>query len=112
MRNGKLGCLLWVALASIVVLWGWKLIDFYILGPAVVKKGMNETVDQVSILNNTAAKKVEFLVKWSEWRAGCSIGFTQCSFEGDTFVVRWADTLHIPVFPSIRHTFRLKKAVI
>ncbi len=111
MRKGKLGCLLWLALFLIIVLWGWKLVDFYVLGPAAVKKGMNETASQISAMNNTAAKKVEFLVLWADWRADCPTDFTQCSFEGDVFVVKWIDTLHVPAFPSICYTFRLAKAV-
>lgn len=111
MRNGKLGCLLWVALALLVVLWGWKLIDFYVLGPAAVKKGLNETLSQVNHMNNTAAKKVEFLVRWADWKADCPTRFTQCSFEGDVFVVKWIDTLHVPVISSIHHTFRIARTV-
>ena len=111
MKNGKLGCLLWFALFLIVVLWGWKLIDFYVLGPASIKKGMNETVDQVSRMNNTAAKQVEFLSRWADWERASSTPFTKTAFHADSFVVEWVDTLHVPIFPSIVHQFRLTRIV-
>jgi hypothetical protein len=111
MKRGKLGCLLWVTLAVFVVLWGWKLVDFYVIQPATVKKGMNETSDQVSRMQNTAAKQVEYLSVWAEWERTSDIPFTSTAFQGDSFVVEWVDTLHVPVFPSIVHSFRLKKLV-
>ncbi len=113
MRNAKMGCLLWVALFLMLVLWGWKLIDFYVLGPAVIKKGMNETIDQVSRMNNTSAKQVEFLSRWSEWRrTGTTLEFTTSAFQGDSFIVEWTDTLHVPIFPSIPHDFRLSRIIL
>lgn len=111
MKNGKLGCLLWVALFLLIVLWGWKLLDFYVLSPASVKKGINETVDQVSGINNTAAKQVEFLSRWADWKRTSSTPFTRTSFQSDSFVVEWVDTLHVPIFPSIVHEFRLTRIV-
>lgn len=111
MKNGKLGCLLWVALFLIIVLWGWKLINFYVLEPAAVKKGMNETLDQVSRIGNAAAKQVAFQAEWAEWERSCGTVFSITSFSGDSFVVEWTDTLDVPVFPSIGHSFRLTRLV-
>jgi len=112
MVNNKSGCLLWVILFCFVILWGWKLVDFYLLQPATVKKGMNETVDMVDRIQNTSAKQVEFLSRWADYRNTSGMDFTSASFQGDTFVVIWSDTLHVPVFPSIPHTFRLTRVVI
>ena len=116
MKNGKLGCLLWIALLAIVGLWGYKLIDFYALSPAAIKKGINETSDQTSRIQLTGPKQAEYLERWSLWRDSSGIDFSQTTisygFQGDTFVVQWTDTLHVPVFPSIVHDFRLKKVVI
>jgi hypothetical protein len=111
MKRGKLGCLLWVTLGLLVVLWGWKLVDFYIIGPATVKKGMNETLDQVSRMNNTAAKQVEYLSIWADWERTSLVSFSSAAFQGDSFVVQWVDTLHVPVFPSIVHNFKLRRLV-
>ena len=112
MKNGKLGCLLWAALFCIVVLWGWKLLDFYVLGPAAIKKGMNETLDQVSRMNNSQAKQVEFTQRWADWeRSSTTIQFSSKGFQGDSFVVCWDDTLPVPMFPSIVHSFRLTRVV-
>jgi len=112
MKNAKMGCLLWATLFLMIVLWGWKIIDFYVLSPAAVKKGLNETVDLVSRMNNTSAKQVEFLSRWSDWkRTGTTIEFTTSALQGDSFVVEWVDTLHVPIFPSIPHDFRLTRIV-
>lgn len=111
MRNGKIGCMLWAMLFLIIVLWGWKLIDFYVLSPAAIKKGLNETIDQVSPMNTTAAKQVEFNNIWADWERTCSTDFLSASFVGDSFVVMWDDTLHVPMFPSIAHQFRLSRVV-
>ncbi|MCK5130844.1 MAG: hypothetical protein KAR40_01665 [Candidatus Sabulitectum sp.] len=111
MKSRKLGCLLWVVLFLMMVLWGWKLIDFYVLKPAAIKKVMNETVDQVSRMRSTAARQVEFLNLWADWRRSSTTAFTTTAFHGGDFVVEWVDTLHVPVFPSIVHGFRLTRAV-
>ena len=110
-RNGKMGCLLWIVLFALVSLWGFKLLDFYILKPAAIKKGLNETIDQVSIMNNTSAKQVEFLARWADWERTSGTAFTSTAFQGDSFVVQWVDTLHVPVFPSIGHSFSIKRVV-
>jgi hypothetical protein len=112
MRNGKLGCLLWIVLFCLVALTGWKLINFFILGPAAIKKGLNETVGMVDRINTTAAKQVEFSALWAVFEDSCDTEFSSTAFQGDSFVVEWKDTLHIPVFPSIQHTFRLTRVVI
>ncbi len=62
--NNKTGCLMWAVLFCFVLLWGWKLMDFFILEPAGVKKDINEIVDQVGRIQNTQAKQVEFLSRW------------------------------------------------
>lgn len=111
MKNAKMGCYLWVLLSLMLALWGWKLVEFYVLGPAAIKKGMNETVDAVSRMNNTAAKQVEFLSRWADWERASTIAFTATAFQGDSFVVEWVDTLHVPIFPSIVHDFRLTRVV-
>lgn len=98
-----------MVLFCLVILWGWKLLDFFVLGPATIKKGLNETVEMVDRINNTAAKQVEFLAKWAEWERSCETRFSFTAFQGDSFVVQWDDTLHVPLFPSIKHTFRLSR---
>ncbi len=109
--NNKTGCITWIILSCIVLLWGWKLIDFYVLKPALVKKGLNETLDSVSPAQITSARQVEFNRNWSELERNSEIDFDFTGFRGDSFVVQWSDTLHVPVFPSINHNFVLKKLV-
>ncbi len=111
MRNGKIGCMLWIMLFLIIALWGWKLFDFYVLNPAAIKKGMNETIGQVDRINNTAAKQVEFNNRWADWERTCNTDFLSASFVGDSFIVMWDDTLHVPMFPPISHQFRLSRVV-
>ncbi len=102
---------MWALLFCFVLLWGWKLIDFYVLQPAGVKKGLNETMDSVSRVQTVAAMQVEFNSAWAEYERTSEIQFDFTGFQGDSFVVQWTDTLHVPVFPSIPNEFRLTKLV-
>lgn len=106
MVNNKTGCFMWVVLFVFVVLWGWKLMDFFVLQPASIKKDMNDVAESVNRIQNTQAKQVEFLSRWGEYKHSTSMVFSTSAFSGDSFVVEWHDTLHVPVFPSIPHTFR------
>lgn len=107
----KMGCLVWIAAILLVILWGWKLLDFYALGPAAVKKVMNDTWSEVNAFTQTPAKQAEFLAIWSTWKREQSIPFEYTGFIGDSFVVKWTDTLPVPVFPDITHSFRLARVV-
>ncbi len=112
MRNQKLGCVLWIVLFSIITLWGWKLLNFYVLEPRAVMNVMVEMGFEVNSNTNQNAKQTSFQSLWAEWARSSSITFSpQPQFYGDSFVVVWQDTLHVPVFPSIPHEFRLTKAV-
>jgi hypothetical protein len=107
----KLGCLIWIVLILIVILWGWKLLDFYVLGPAAVKKVMNETWGEVNSFGQTQVKQAEYLMRWNQWKREQPIPFVYSGFSGDSFVVEWSDTLPVPVFPDITHKFRLARIV-
>lgn len=107
----KTGCLMWGVLFVFVVLWGWKLVDFFILQPASVRKDLNEVVDRVNQIHNTQAKQVDFLSKWAEYERSVERVFTTSAFNGDSFVIEWQDTIHVPVFPSIPHTFRQTRLI-
>ncbi len=111
MVDNKAGCLLWMVLFVFVALWGWKLIDFYILQPASLRKDLNEVVDGVNRIQNTQAKQLEFLARWREYEESTGRVFTTRAFSGDSFVVEWNDTLHVPVFPSIPHSFRQTRLI-
>lgn len=107
----KTGCLLWTALVLLVLLWGWKLLDFYVLGPAAVKKVMNDTWSEIDSFRQTNIRQAEYLTRWNQWRREQPIPFDYSGFVGDSFVVEWSDTLPVPVFPDITHSFRLKRLV-
>ena len=111
MLNNKAGCLMWAVLFCFVALWGWKMMDFFVLQPAGVKKGMNEVADQVNRIQNTAAKQVEYLSLWADHERSLERVFSTTAFSGDSFIVEWHDTLDVPVFPSIPHTFRLTRLI-
>lgn len=112
-QNGafRLGCLIWIALILLVLVWGWKLIDFYMLGPAAVKKVMNDTWNEVDSFTQTDVKQAEYLTLWNQWKREQTIPFDYSGFEGDSFLVEWSDTLPVPVFPDITHSYRLTRIV-
>lgn len=111
MLNNKTGCLMWAVLFVFVALWGWKLMEFFILQPAGVRKDLSEVAESVNRIQNTQAKQVEFLSRWAEYERTCDRVYTSTAFSGDTFIVEWEDTLDVPVFPSIPNTFRQKRVI-
>jgi len=111
MLNNKSGCLMWGVLLVFVVLWGFKLLDFFILRPAGVRNDLSEVAEQVNRIQNTQAKQVEFLSYWADYERSCDRVFTTTAFSGDSFIVEWEDTLHVPVFPSIPHSFRQTRLI-
>jgi hypothetical protein len=94
----------------------WKCIDFYVLGPAAVKRAMNKVDANVTDTYDRTIKQTEFLRLWAELRDSPE-GIPEMRhpnsyfFSGDTFVVIWVDSLPIPGFPPLRHSFRLSKVI-
>jgi hypothetical protein len=117
-RRGALsyGCALWGALILFAVVIGWKVIDFYVLGPAMVKRAMNQVNAHVTDTLDRNLKQTEFNRLWADLRESPE-GLPEMQypntamFSGDTFVVMYEDSIPVPGFPAIRHTFRLRKLV-
>jgi hypothetical protein len=110
------GCVLWGVLIMLVLVIGWKLLDFYILGPAKVKRALNTIDAHVMDTINKDVKQSHFLRLWSELRDspdGLPVEGRPYTgmFSGDTFVVVYMDTLPIPGFPPLTHRFRLTNLV-
>jgi hypothetical protein len=117
-RRGALsfGCLLWGALILLVVVIAWKCIDFYVLGPAAVKRAMNRVDANVTDTLDRALKRQEFRRLWEELRDSPDglpeMRFPNTAmFSGDTFIVMYEDSLPIPGFPPLRHSFMLRKLI-
>jgi len=110
------GCVLWGAVIMFVLVIGWKLIDFYILGPAKVKRAMNTIDAHVMDTLDKGVKQSHFLTLWSELRDSPD-GLPEmrypntAMFSGDTFIVMYEDSLPIPGFPALKHDFRLTSLV-
>ncbi len=107
------GCVLWGALILFAAIVGWKFIDFYILGPAAVKRALNMVGAHVSDTLNRDSKLIEFRRLWIELynESEDLPEIDSPTFSGDTFIVTWVDSIPIPGFPAHRHTFRLRKFV-
>jgi hypothetical protein len=119
-RRGALsfGCLLWGCLILFVIVSAWKCIDFYILGPAAVKRAMNTVDANVTDTLDRAFKREEFRRLWNELLRESPEGLPNMQdprnsafFSGDTFIVMWLDSLPIPGVPPLRHSFRLSKVI-
>ena len=94
----------------------WKLIDFYILGPAKVKRALNTVDAHVMDTLDKGVKQSHFNTLWGELRDSPdglpemrrpNIAF----FSGDTFIVMYEDSIPIPGFPTLKHNFRLTSLV-
>jgi hypothetical protein len=107
---------MWGALILLLAVVAWKFIDFYVLGPAAVKRAMNKVDANVTDTLDRAFKREEFRRLWEELRDSPD-GLPEMQFpntaifSGDTFIVIYEDSIPIPGFPSIRHTFRLRKLI-
>ncbi len=58
------GCLFTGALVLLVLVLGWKLLDFLILSPASVKGEINDIYDEVRLIGNPATRWQTFKEGW------------------------------------------------
>lgn len=58
------GCLFTGALVLLVLVMGWKLLDFLILRPASVKGEINDVYDEVRLIDNPATRWQNFKQGW------------------------------------------------
>ncbi len=58
------GCLFTGALVLLVLVMGWKLLDFLILRPASVKGEINDIYDEVRLIDNPATRWQNFKQGW------------------------------------------------
>ena len=116
-RGGvSFGCLIWGAVILFAAVTAWKLIDFFILGPAKVKRVMNQVYSECDDNLNPNLVQAQYLREWAELRDSPD-GIPEmrapntATFSGDTFVVEFSDSISIPGFSPYRHTFRLSRLV-
>jgi hypothetical protein len=115
----KSSCLLLAAAALLVLVSGWKALDFLVLRPASVRGELNDVCDTVrGYRGREDERRITFL---ENWRTHCdSTGneyVLRChpprgaapTFSNDTLFVQYPDTLHIPVFGRIVKVFRISR---
>ncbi len=94
-----------------------KYVSVVSLTPAKVRTELDEIFCRVEDVGSISILKVEFLKEWGEYRRSdeCS-GAVSASrthsgngFEGDVYVVSYADSIEFPGFPIFHCEFRIEK---
>ena len=118
MFSGKSGLfafllIVFVMIISVVV----KYVSVVSLTPAKVSSELEEVFGRVEGIGSISIVKVEFLKEWGEYRRSdeCSAAVSASQthsgngFEGNVYVVSYADSIEFPGFPAFYREFRIEK---
>jgi hypothetical protein len=103
-----------IMVASVAV----KYIKMTSLTPGKVSSELDEIYGRVQDVRPMSLMKAQFLMEWGEYRdseecsraVASSVNFRGNGFEGDVYVVTYADSIEFPGFlPTIRKEFRITR---
>lgn len=114
-RSGLYAFILVVFLLIISVVI--KYVSMVTLTPAKVSSELEEIFCSVEGIGTTERVKVQFLIEWGEYRrsAECSEAvsasqtYSGNGFEGNSYIVTYADSIEFPGFPTLHREFRIEK---
>lgn len=114
-RSGLYAFILVVFLLIISVVI--KYVSMVTLTPAKVSSELEEIFSSVEGIGTTERVKVQFLIEWGEYRrsAECSEAvsasqtYSGNGFEGNSYIVTYADSIEFPGFPTLHREFRIEK---
>ena len=119
-RLGKvgLGTLAVFAIVFVVVVAGWKTIDFFILGPSAVRAAMGDVHDEIR--NGEYRRYITLEQYWEEFhdhwinvmhntRDEIVMRTSPPRREGAQIVITYSDSINLPSLPTFRHTFRITR---
>ena len=102
-----------VMIVSVVI----KYVSVVSLTPAKVSTELEEIFSRVEGMGSISNIKVEFLKEWGEYRRSdeCSEAVSASQtypgngFEGNVYVVAYADSIEFPGLPTFHREFRIEK---
>ena len=116
-RSGLFAFLLVVLLMILSVVI--KFVSVVSLTPAKVSSELEEVFCRVEGIGSISILKVEFLKEWGEYRRSdeCSSAVSASQtypgngFEGNVYVVSYADSIEFPGFPTFHREFHIEKSM-
>lgn len=102
-----------IMIISIVI----RFVSVVTLTPAKVSSELEEVFTRVEDIRSVSILKVEFLKEWGEYRrsdecsaaVSASVEYPGNGFEGNVYVVSYADSIEFPGFPTFHREFRIEK---
>ncbi|RKZ10249.1 hypothetical protein DRQ25_03545 [Candidatus Fermentibacteria bacterium] len=102
-----------VLIVSVVI----KYVSVVTLTPAKVSTELEEIFCRVEGMGSISTIKVEFLKEWGEYRrseecseaVSASQTYSGNGFEGNSYIVTYADSIEFPGFPTFHREFRIEK---
>ncbi len=94
-----------------------KYVNVVVLKPAKVSSELEEVFSRVEGIGAISMLKVEFLNEWGEYRrsdecseaVSASQTYSGNGFEGNSYIVTYADSIEFPGFPTFHREFRIEK---
>ncbi|MCK5064948.1 MAG: hypothetical protein KAQ97_06680 [Candidatus Fermentibacteraceae bacterium] len=106
-----------LSVVILVVSVAVKYINVLYMTPSRIQSELNEVYEEVKNIHPVSLRKVEFLIKWGEYRNSdeCSNAVYQSlfetgsGFEGNVYVVSYPDSIEFPGLPNFHRQFRIEK---
>lgn len=104
-----------VMIVSIVI----KYVDMVTLTPAKVGSELGEIYSRVDDVRPLEVLKAEFLREWGRYRrsdecsdaVSASCTYPGNGFEGDVYIVSYADSIEFPGFPILHRQLRIERSM-
>ncbi len=106
------------ALILVFIVLGWQVYSMYFRGPAQVTRFMEIMCRNAGRNSSVETKRVNLVERCSAVRISGNTSVhglkyqDSTYFEGTTFTIVYSDTLELPGFPSITHTFHVGKDLV
>ncbi len=116
-RSGLFAFLLVVLIMIISVVI--RFVSVVTITPAKVSSELEEVFTRVEDIGAISMLKVEFLKEWGEYRrsdecsaaVSASVEYPGNGFEGNVYVVSYADSIEFPGLPTFHREFRVERAM-
>jgi len=118
MLSGKSGLFTFLLIVLVMIVSiTIKYVNMVTLTPAKVSSELEEVFSRVDNVSPLSLRKAEFLMEWSRFRdsdecsdaVSASRMYSGNGFEGDVYIVSYADSIEFPGFPTIHRQFRIEK---
>lgn len=116
--SGKSGVFAFLLIVLVMIVSiAIKYANMATLTPAKVSSELDDVYSRIADVRPMSLLKAEFLMEWGNYRTSdecsdavsASVLYSGNGFEGDVYVVTYADSIEFPGFPTLRRQFRIEK---